>query len=95
MISSLADQVVLVGPIDEKTMMYEYVFLSNWAKFPVIGLARDWRRFAQRFQRHTEQWLNNEGYLVDFNVRFSDWSRCERVTPENILKNIMNRFLFG
>jgi len=87
-------QIVLLGPIDIESGLYEYVFLSNWAKYPVIGLARDWRRFFQLYRNETELWLNQEGYLTDFNVQFADWRPCQRVTPENVIRNIMRQF-FG
>uniref|UniRef100_A0A914VQC4 Lipocalin domain-containing protein n=1 Tax=Plectus sambesii TaxID=2011161 RepID=A0A914VQC4_9BILA len=95
-------QVVLVGPKSSQGQ-YEYVIMSNWAKYPVIGMVRDLDLYASKYRKEMEQELRKEGYLniltnmLGGSLRFVDWRTCRnsQVTTGNIVGNILNGLLFG
>ncbi|VDM74465.1 unnamed protein product [Strongylus vulgaris] len=59
-------QIVLVGPRGGGTGQYEYVILSNWARYPLIGLVRDTRVFHNRYKEQLESELEKEGFINDY-----------------------------
>lgn len=59
------DQVVVVGP-KHSSGQYEYVVLSNWARFPIIGLVRDIRTFYSLYKDKLEDELEKEGFVSDY-----------------------------
>ncbi|CAI5455020.1 unnamed protein product [Caenorhabditis angaria] len=91
-------QIVLVGPIDKKSKQYEYVILSNWAKFPLIGLVRDIKTFYKLYQEKLEDDLDKAGFMNDMTgsatIHYADWSKCRKATPINYIQNVLTD-LFG
>ncbi|KAL6722797.1 hypothetical protein Aduo_017884 [Ancylostoma duodenale] len=91
-------QIVLVGPRQGGTGQYEYVILSNWARYPVIGLVRDTRVFHNKYKERLEAELEKEGFINDYSgkstMRYTDWSKCRPVTPVSYIQNVLNE-LFG
>ncbi|KAE9414084.1 hypothetical protein Angca_001028, partial [Angiostrongylus cantonensis] len=59
-------QIVLVGPRNNGSGQYEYVVLSNWARFPLIGLVRDIRVFYNKYKDQLETELEKEGFINDY-----------------------------
>lgn len=93
-------QVVGTGPVSESGQ-YEFLVLSNWAKFPVVGLARDLTRYSGRLQDSMDSFLKSEGYtnfLTDVmgTVVHTDWTYCRDAEKSpNIAVDIVNGILFG
>lgn len=56
----------MVGPIDNHSKQYEYVVISNWAKYPVIGLARNLEVFNSKYRKELVERFKNEGLIHDF-----------------------------
>lgn len=105
-----SDQVVLLGPTNEQTGQYEYVVLSNWARFPIIGLARDAAFYHKHLADRLEKELASEGFINSRNgyevwrlnisrmyggsLAYVDWSQCRPATPLSYIGNVL-RDLFG
>ncbi|VDM56449.1 unnamed protein product [Angiostrongylus costaricensis] len=91
-------QIVLVGPRNNGNGQYEYVVLSNWARFPLIGLVRDIRVFYNKYKDQLETELEKEGFINDYsgssNIHYSDWSKCRPATPASYIQNVLSE-LFG
>ncbi|KHJ96140.1 hypothetical protein OESDEN_03901 [Oesophagostomum dentatum] len=91
-------QIVLVGPRRAGTGQYEYIILSNWARYPLIGLVRDTRVFHNRFKEQLESELEKEGFINNYSgkstMRYTDWSKCRPVTPVSYIQNVLSE-LFG
>lgn len=49
----------MTGPVSASGQ-YEYVVLSNWAKYPLIGLARDVNHFFAHHRLHMEATLKEQ-----------------------------------
>uniref|UniRef100_A0A0N5AIF5 Lipocalin/cytosolic fatty-acid binding domain-containing protein n=1 Tax=Syphacia muris TaxID=451379 RepID=A0A0N5AIF5_9BILA len=94
-------QIVMIGPRNERTGQYEYLVLSNWAKYPLIAMVRDYNDFMQRYRDEFVRRFKKEGFISEFSsvigdtVDFVDWSLCRPLTPVSFLSNVLNRFLFG
>ncbi|VDN29216.1 unnamed protein product [Cylicostephanus goldi] len=65
-IHKLSDQIVLVGPRKGGKGQYEYIILSNWARYPLIGLVRDTQVFHNRYRQQLEAELEKEGFINDY-----------------------------
>ncbi|GMT36662.1 hypothetical protein PFISCL1PPCAC_27959, partial [Pristionchus fissidentatus] len=91
-------QVVMIGPIDKKSGQYEYVILSNWARFPIVGLVRDLRVFYDKYKDAMETNLDKEGFINGLSTQntlhYTDWSKCKRSTPVSYFRNVLSE-LFG
>ncbi|CAD6188981.1 unnamed protein product [Caenorhabditis auriculariae] len=91
-------QIVTVGPINDETNQYEYVILSNWARFPIIGLVRDLRTFYAKYKDQLEDQLDKDGFNNEItgnsNIHYADWSKCRPATPINYIQNVLAD-LFG
>ncbi|CAB3400861.1 unnamed protein product [Caenorhabditis bovis] len=91
-------QIVLVGPVNKQTKQYEYVILSNWARFPLIGLVRDLRVFYNKYKDRLENELYKEGFMNDMTgsstIHYADWSKCRKASPINYITNVLTD-LFG
>ncbi|KAF8355391.1 lpr-7 [Pristionchus pacificus] len=91
-------QVVMIGPIDKKSGQYEYVILSNWARFPIIGLVRDIRVFYEKYKDAMEAELEKDGFMNGYStqntIHYTDWSKCRRSTPVTYFRNVLSE-LFG
>lgn len=100
-IFAFSDQIVSVGP-ESADGQYDYVLLSNWAKYPVFGMARDLESFFATQKTEVENMLRTNGYTNFFtdvmaSVSVSDWSFCKH-TPTNagnIAADIVHGILFG
>ncbi|VDN57465.1 unnamed protein product [Dracunculus medinensis] len=94
-------QIVMVGPIDNHSKQYEYVVISNWAKYPVIGLARNLEVFNSKYRKELVERFKNEGLIHDFSdlignsINFVDWSQCKVLSPIGFVMNIMDRLFSG
>ncbi|CAJ0575100.1 unnamed protein product, partial [Mesorhabditis spiculigera] len=79
---------------------YEYVVLSNWARFPVIAMARDIRSFYKAHKDKLEDALTKEGFSTEYaglttgHLSYVDWSKCRPATPVSYLRNVLTE-LFG
>uniref|UniRef100_A0A915KFR8 Lipocalin domain-containing protein n=1 Tax=Romanomermis culicivorax TaxID=13658 RepID=A0A915KFR8_ROMCU len=77
-------QVVATGPTSDDGQ-YEYILLSNWAKYPVIGLTKSLTTFFTTQQKPSvENELRSHGYTNFFtdalgSVSVMDWSYCKQV----------------
>ncbi len=96
----VSDQVIAVGPDNGWGLgQYEYIVLSNWAKYPVIGLAKNINTFYSHYKVDMERTLRRENYmnfLTDAfgSLQFLDWSQCRRkLTTGNIVGNILHGIL--
>ncbi|CAL2052831.1 unnamed protein product [Caenorhabditis brenneri] len=91
-------QIVIVGPINKQHKQYEYLILSNWARFPMIGLVRDLRSFYTNFKDQVETDLEKAGFMDDVTgsnpIHYADWSKCKKATPINYISNVLTD-LFG
>ncbi|CCD73151.1 Lipocalin domain-containing protein [Caenorhabditis elegans] len=91
-------QIVVVGPINKQHNQYEYLILSNWARFPMIGLVRDLRKFYKEYKDQVETDLEKAGFMDDVTgsnpIHYADWSQCKKATPYNYLTNVLTD-LFG
>jgi len=94
-------QIVAVGP-ESVDGQYDYVILSNWAKYPVFGLAKDLDSFFATQKGDVESMLRKNGYTNFFtdvmaSVSVSDWSFCKHspVNAGNIAADIVHGILFG
>lgn len=93
---------MLVGPKSSEGQ-YEYVIMSNWAKYPVIGMVRDLELYATKYRSQMERQLRQQGYInilsnmLGGSIEFVDWDACRnsQVTTGNIVGNILNGLLFG
>ena len=65
-IGGLSDQIVMLGPKHKKTGQYEYIVLSNWAKYPLIAMARNYDDFNIKYREAFVERFKNEGYIHDF-----------------------------
>ncbi|CAJ0946970.1 unnamed protein product, partial [Mesorhabditis belari] len=92
-------QIVIVGP-KHSTGQYEYVVLSNWARFPVIAMARDIRVFYKLYKDKLEDKLTSEGFSTEYaglstgHLSYVDWSHCRPATPISYIRNVLTE-LFG
>lgn len=100
-ILNVSDQVVHTGPVHNATNRYEYLVLSNWSQYPVIGLARDLKTFYASYLKQMQLYLRQNGFMNFItdsvgSVQFSDWRYC-RPEPEekNLAMDIINSVLFG
>lgn len=91
-------QIVLVGPRKGGKGQYEYVILSNWARFPLIGLVRDIRVFYKKYKDQLETELEKEGFINDYSgssgIHYADLSKCRPATPVSYIQNVLSE-LFG
>ncbi|PAV73876.1 hypothetical protein WR25_16062 isoform D [Diploscapter pachys] len=91
-------QIVIMGPRNQRTGQYEYLVLSNWARYPIIGLARDIRHFYKHYKDEMENKLESAGLINDVtgnsNIRYVDWSKCKKATPLSYVQNVLTD-LFG
>ncbi|VDO36406.1 unnamed protein product [Haemonchus placei] len=91
-------QIVIVGPRKDGNGQYEYVVLSNWARFPLIGLVRDIRVFYSKYKDQLETELEKEGFINDYSgsssIHYVDWSKCRPATPVSYIQNVLTE-LFG
>ncbi|PIO75850.1 hypothetical protein TELCIR_02086 [Teladorsagia circumcincta] len=91
-------QIVIVGPQKGGRGQYEYVILSNWARFPLIGLVRDIRVFYKKYKDQLEVELEKEGFINDYSgsasIHYADWSKCRPATPVSYIQNVLTE-LFG
>ncbi|KAK5984201.1 BMA-LPR-7 [Trichostrongylus colubriformis] len=91
-------QIVIVGPRKGGKGQYEYVILSNWARFPLIGLVRDIRVFYKKYKDQLEVELEKEGFINDYSgsasIHYADWSKCRPATPVSYIQNVLTE-LFG
>jgi hypothetical protein len=98
----MTDQVVMVGP-KAATGQYEYIVLSNWVKYPVIGMVRNLHTYDSEYRDEVHGRLRREGYVTmltnmfDGSIASADWNQCERqeMNAGKIVGNIINRLLFG
>uniref|UniRef100_A0A0M3HPM6 COesterase domain-containing protein n=1 Tax=Ascaris lumbricoides TaxID=6252 RepID=A0A0M3HPM6_ASCLU len=94
-------QIIMIGPQNMISGQYEYIVLSNWAKYPTIAMARDIGEFSAKYRNVLVERFKREGYiheLSDFvgnSVNFVDWTQCKPLTPISFVSDIVNRFLFG
>lgn len=72
----------MIGPIDKKSGQYEYVIVSNWARFgivpysncmvyfrfPIIGLVRDIRVFYEKYKDAMEAELEKDGFMNGYST---------------------------
>ncbi|MFH4982100.1 hypothetical protein AB6A40_008809 [Gnathostoma spinigerum] len=97
----------MVGPESEHGQ-YEYIVISNWAKFPVIALARDPILFQEKYKQELISRFREEGLIHQFSesvviyvmvvgksVHFVDWSHCRPPNAINFISNVLNNFFFG
>lgn len=90
-----------MGP-ESNDGQYEYVILSNWAKYPVFGMAKDLDNFFTTQKTDVENILRTKGYTNFFtdimaSVSFSDWSYCKQTSTNvgNVAADIVHGILFG
>lgn len=77
--------------------------MSNWAKYPVIGMVRDLNLYTTKYRVQMERHLRDQGYInllqnmLGGSLQFVDWRLCRnsQVTTGNIVGNILNGLLFG
>uniref|UniRef100_A0A1I7X532 Tyrosine-protein phosphatase domain-containing protein n=1 Tax=Heterorhabditis bacteriophora TaxID=37862 RepID=A0A1I7X532_HETBA len=98
MIHVHVNQIVLVGPREGGSGQYEYLILSNWARFPIIGLVRNIRSFYKEHKDALENELEKEGFINDYtgssSIHYADWSKCKPATPISYIRNVLSE-LFG
>uniref|UniRef100_A0A8R1TUL2 Lipocalin domain-containing protein n=1 Tax=Onchocerca volvulus TaxID=6282 RepID=A0A8R1TUL2_ONCVO len=59
-------QIVITGPKNAETGQYEYIVITNWAKFPLVAMARDLKQFKTHYRNELIQRFKNEGYIHKF-----------------------------
>jgi hypothetical protein len=75
-----SDQIVALGPVSS-TGQYEYVILSNWVKYPVVGMIRDLRTYGPAYER-MNAWLRQNGYMNVLTDTFGKCRTCHTsITP--------------
>uniref|UniRef100_A0A915BBZ1 Lipocalin domain-containing protein n=1 Tax=Parascaris univalens TaxID=6257 RepID=A0A915BBZ1_PARUN len=87
-------QIIMIGPKNKISGQYEYIVLSNWAKYPTIAMARDVGEFSAKYRNVLVERFKHEGFVGN-SVNFVDWTRCKPLTPISFVSDIVNRFLFG
>ncbi|VDM43596.1 unnamed protein product [Toxocara canis] len=94
-------QIVMIGPVNAVVDQYEYIVLSNWAKYPIIAMARDVGEFNAKYREEIIGRFKKEGYIHDLSdfvggsVNFVDWAPCKPLTPVSFISNVVDQFLFG
>ncbi|KHN70616.1 hypothetical protein Tcan_14362, partial [Toxocara canis] len=58
-------QIVMIGPVNAVVDQYEYIVLSNWAKYPIIAMARDVGEFNAKYREEIIGRFKKEGYIHD------------------------------
>lgn len=87
------DQIVLLGPKNEAHGQYEFIVLSNWAKYPLIAMARNVQDFNAKYRAEFVHWFHRKGYINEFSelvnfdtfIRFDfyDYSKCLKEKKKN------------
>ncbi|VDK47455.1 unnamed protein product [Gongylonema pulchrum] len=94
-------QIVMVGPKNEQTGQYEYIVMTNWAKFPLVAMTRDLGQFDSKYRDELTQRFRSEGYTHEFSeiignsMHHIEWTKCRPLTPIAFVSNVINRILFG
>ncbi|KAL3982213.1 hypothetical protein ACH3XW_46280 [Acanthocheilonema viteae] len=94
-------QIVITGPKNAESGQYEYIVITNWAKFPLVAMTRDLAYFNANYRNELIQRFKNEGYIHEFSeiignwMHQVDWTNCKPLTPIAFLSNIINRFITG
>lgn len=53
----------MIGPQNMISGQYEYIVLSNWAKYPTIAMARDIGEFSAKYRNVLVERFKREGYI--------------------------------
>lgn len=56
----------MTGPKNAESGQYEYIVITNWAKFPLVAMARDLAYFEANYRDELIQSFKNEGYIHEF-----------------------------
>lgn len=62
----ITDQIVMLGPTNKITGQYEYLVLSNWAKYPLIAMTRDYNDFMRHYRDEFVRRFKQEGFMGEF-----------------------------
>ncbi|KAK6110512.1 hypothetical protein QQG55_40080 [Brugia pahangi] len=94
-------QIVITGPKNTESGQYEYIVITNWAKFPLVAMTRDLAQFNANYRNELIQRLRNEGYIYEFSeiignwMHEVDWTDCKPLTPTAFISNIINQLIIG
>uniref|UniRef100_A0A0R3S022 NIDO domain-containing protein n=1 Tax=Elaeophora elaphi TaxID=1147741 RepID=A0A0R3S022_9BILA len=81
-------QIIITGPKNAETGQYEYIVITNWAKFPLVAMTRNLAHFNANYRNELIQIIGNWMHQVD-------WTNCKPLTPITFISTLINRFIFG
>lgn len=57
---------MITGPKNAESGQYEYIVITNWAKFPLVAMTRDLANFNANYRNELTEHFKNEGYIHEF-----------------------------